>query len=152
MLGTYLRNIKYKTLVVYCLLAIMTFWIATVPLNVINAYDVLWWLDIPSHIWGGFIFANIAYAILIGNLSSKGMVDYNSNTSDKYYDIKRVSMYIFIFVIIVGIVWEIYEYGMYYYGYAVKWGGWADTVIDVGNDILGATILCYNKFKFTWLK
>ncbi len=147
MINSYLGNIKYKILITYLVIAAFTFWIATVPLNTLNAFDVLWWLDIPFHIFGGFIFANIGYALLYNNLSSPTDVATVLNKNNQ-----KISFCIFVFVLIVGIVWEIYEFAMYYYGYVVKWGGAADTMIDVGNDILGAVIVCYNKFKFTWLK
>lgn len=141
-----LKKINYLKLVLYCLIAIVTFWIATIPLGKINAFDVLWWLDIPFHIFGGFIFANIGVAIIN---PEQGI--FNFEVQNEKRAIAATVYNIFIFVLLIGIVWEIYEYSMYYYGYVIKWGGLSDTIQDVGNDMLGALIVCYNRFKLLWL-
>lgn len=79
------------------------------------------WLDIPMHIWGGFLFGSLF--IFCSDFK-------NSKSS---------WVLILLFVFIIGFVWEVYEYIHDIY-YVVQWGGWLDTIKDLCDDLIGGAI------------
>lgn len=89
-----------------------------------NIYYIISWLDIPMHIFGGFLFG--LFYVYWTRYKHK-----NSN-KDSYVNT-------LIFVLIVGVLWEIYEYYNFLYRGFV-WGGAIDTIKDLFNDLLGASI------------
>lgn len=87
----------------------------------------IWWLDIPMHILGGALVALLALSIF------------------KYQNKEISFVKIAIFVIVVGILWEIYEYSMYYF-FNYDWNGVFDTAKDLFDDLIGASLVyLFNK-------
>lgn len=92
-----------------------------------HLYYEIWWLDIPMHIFGGLAFALLFISVL--NLKNK----------------KVKFLEIVLFVMIVGILWEIYEYAIHIY-LGKDWNGVLDTIKDLFDDLLGATLVyLFNK-------
>ncbi len=114
-----MRNIIFTLLAIIC-----TFSISQFVFNPLNLYYEIWWLDIPMHILGGALFA-----LLFVNLST-------------YFKLKLEVKSLLIFVFFVGLVWEVYEYSMYVY-FNYDWGGMYDSIKDLFDDMLGASIALY---------
>ncbi|MDQ5957134.1 MAG: hypothetical protein QG614_109 [Patescibacteria group bacterium] len=91
-----------------------------------NLYYLIPWIDIPMHMLGGFLFG-VLFIISIDYLEQK----YN-----KVF-IKNSYKNIILLVLIIGVVWEVYEYCNYIFRDFV-WGGWLDTFKDLLDDLLGA--------------
>lgn len=93
-----------------------------------HLYYEIWWLDIPMHILGGAGVAMLAVSVL------------------KYFNKEISFSRIILFVMIVGVVWEIYEYSMHYFlGY--DWNGMLDTIKDLVDDFLGASLVYFFSIK-----
>ena len=92
-------------------------------------YFEIWWLDIPMHLLGGAGIASLTIAIL--------------SYKNKKINYKKIVLSI----IVVALLWEFYEYisDLIYLGY---WNGnWKDTISDIFNGLVGASIsyLIYKK-------
>lgn len=91
-------------------------------------YYIVPWIDIPMHIFGGFLI---------------GLFFIIFNKKEKYIE---SFFYIFLAVISVGIIWEVYEYISDLTNIR-EWKGLVDTVKDLLNDVFGAFI-SYTLFKY----
>lgn len=91
-------------------------------------YYEIWWLDIPMHILGGMAFA----LLFVFTLNFKNR--------------KATFLEIILFVMVVGIVWEIYEYAIHIY-LGKDWNGILDTIKDLFDDFLGASFVYFFKLK-----
>lgn len=110
---------------VFCVLFAMaaTFLISEYILVPANLYYELWWLDIPMHIWGGF---------LIGSLSLN-LLKIQNKTS--LISLAHVLAYVFF----VACIWEVAEYFKGVVDYTQIFG-WFDTVKDMFDGLLGGYI------------
>lgn len=97
-----------------------------------DMYYIIPWLDIPMHIWGGFLFGLLF--IFYTDYKNRGKLFYKYNI-----------LHIFASVFIIGIAWELYEYINDVVNYR-DWRGILDTVKDLFDDILGS-FLAYIFFK-----
>lgn len=109
----------------FCVLFAMaaTFLISEYILVPANLYYELWWLDIPMHIWGGF---------LIGSLSLN-LLKIQNKTS--LISLAHVLAYVFF----VACIWEVAEYFKGVVDYTQIFG-WFDTVKDMFDGLLGGYI------------
>ena len=128
-----MRNILFTLLAIAA-----TFSVSQWVFNPLRLYYEIWWLDIPMHILGGFLFS-LLFLSFLEYFSSNGKVN------SKIQKNKKVLL---LFVFFIGLVWEIYEYSMYVY-FNYDWGGIYDTIKDLCDDMLGALIglYLYNKNK-----
>lgn len=118
----YFKNIKeinyYK--VFFILICIfLTYYVSKNIFEPLNFYFEYKWLDIPMHILGGFLFTN-----LFINLSNNKNVNFRN---------------ILIFILFIGISWEILEYALDIINLK-SFVGWFDTIKDLFDDIIGAYI------------
>ncbi len=97
-----------------------------------DMYYIIPWLDIPMHIWGGFLFGLLF--IFYIDYKNRGKLFYKQNI-----------LYIFAFVFVIGLAWELYEYINDVVNYR-DWRGILDTVKDLFDDIFGS-FLAYIFFK-----
>ncbi len=86
-----------------------------------NLYYELPWLDIPMHVVGGFGVASFALAVLA------------------YKKKKTCFMVVISFYFCIAIGWESYEY-VKDLAHNTLWNGWSDTLSDIINGAIGATI------------
>lgn len=86
-----------------------------------NLYFELPWLDIPMHGLGGFGVASFALAVLA------------------YKKQKVTFVVVLSFYLCVAVGWESYEY-VKDIAHAHPWNGWQDTISDVINGAIGATV------------
>lgn len=117
--------------IIYSLLYLaILFFVSRFIFDQSNLYYEIWWLDIPMHILGGLGVAALAVSIL------------------NYKNFEITFGRIVIAFFLVAIVWEIYEY-ICSSGGDYIWGGWFDTIKDMINGFLGASIvyLIYKKQK-----
>lgn len=87
-------------------------------------YYEIWWLDIPMHILGGAGFSALFISIL------------------NYQNRKITFSKIIIAVMIIGVLWEIYEYSIHIF-LGRDWNGMLDTIKDLFDDFLGASFAYY---------
>ncbi len=112
---------------------------------VFHLYGLWHWLDIPMHFAGGLAMGLLALA-----LWQEGIVEVRfKGWLAKHLEWWLVPLFIFGFVALVGVAWEIYEYVMDNYFTAVIDGVYqivrqpslADTMFDLVMDLLGATVV-----------
>lgn len=89
-----------------------------------HLYYELPWLDIPMHIMGGFGVASLVTSI--ANYKKKNL----SFTS------------VLLLYLCVAIGWELYEFAQDLYN-GNEWGGWSDTLSDIFNGGVGASVAYY---------
>jgi hypothetical protein len=89
-----------------------------------HLYYELWWLDIPMHIMGGFGVASLIMAVVA-------------------YRKKKIS-YIAVLglFLCVAVGWEVYELARDIMA-SQSWGGWSDTLSDIFNGGVGASVAYY---------
>jgi hypothetical protein len=108
--------------IVYSLLYLaVLFSLSTFVFDPANLYSDVWWLDIPMHVLGGFGVASLAAAVFS---YKKSRISYKK---------------IIIAYLIVAVMWELYEV-IHDFIVLREWGGWVDTISDVCNGFVGATI------------
>lgn len=89
-----------------------------------NLYFELKWLDIPMHIMGGFGVASLVMSVA-------------------HYRKKKISFIaVLALYLVVAIGWELYEFAHDMLRH-VEWNGWSDTLDDVFNGALGASVAYY---------
>ena len=144
----------FKQIGVVLVSMLITFWVAMVPVAKVNGFNVLPWLDIPFHIWGGFLLGILAVRILILSEDIIDNTDHNTYLTSKILLLKkllhrdrleyeyRYLLFIVSFVIFWGVMWESWEYWMYVTHRVAEWGGVVDTCKDMFDDTVGA-ILAY---------
>lgn len=93
-----------------------------------SLYYHLWWYDIPMHIFGGLAIALLA-----------GYIFFLRTEKNEYPAIRKVLITIFASVMVVGILWEVFEFAMHWF-LSLYWFGWFDTIKDLFDDIVGAFI------------
>lgn len=89
-----------------------------------HLYYEIPWLDIPMHVMGGFGVASLVLSIASYR---KQKISY------------RATIFFFL---IVAIGWELYEVA-HDVIFGQDWGGWQDTLSDIFNGTLGATVAYY---------
>ncbi len=124
---------------------LVTFLVAIGPIAKVDGFNLFPWLDIPFHIWGGFLLGMLGSRILmvfeigidsrckilsIESILHKGRLEYAY----------RYLLYMVAFVIFWGLIWEAWEYWMYVTHRVAEWGGIFDTCKDVFDDMVGAVL------------
>jgi hypothetical protein len=89
-----------------------------------HLYYEIPWLDIPMHLMGGFGVASLVLSVF----------------SYKKQDVSYRTMILLVLVVAVG--WELYEV-IHDVIVGREWGGWSDTLSDIFNGTLGATVAYY---------
>ncbi len=110
-----------KNIILSAIFLFVIFYVATFIFGPMNLFYEIWWLDIPTHILGGIAITSLTISLL------------------KYFNLEINYKRIFISILIVAILWEIYEYLNYIF-FGVEWGGVFDTIKDIFDGIFGATL------------
>ena len=134
----YMRMKKYIQDIGFVLiLLLITFMIAMGPVAKVDGFNVFPWLDIPFHIWGGFLLGLLGLRfILIYELWSGDLLAKRKGMDKSY----RFCIYMTAFVFFFGLVWEAWELWMYISHRWSDWGGVIDTIKDIFDDIIGAVL------------
>lgn len=111
-----------KQIIFSALYILSLYLISTFIFNPTYLYYEIWWLDIPMHILGGAGFASLAIALL------------------NYKHKKVTYRKIILFVLMIALLWESYEYFYLYLYKGGEWNGILDTVKDVFDGLLGGTL------------
>lgn len=118
-----MKPISFSLIFLFVLFAVSQFIFTPMYL-----YYEIWWLDIPMHILGGLGVAMLAFSSL------------------KYQNKEISFAKIILFVMIIGVLWEIYEYLMHIISLK-DWNGILDTIKDLFDDFLGASLVYFYKIK-----
>lgn len=87
-----------------------------------NLYFEIPWLDIPMHMLGGFGVASFVIAVAT-------------------YGKQKFSLaQVLVLYLCVAVTWELYEFIKDVIVHHVAWNGWHDTLWDITNGALGATV------------
>jgi hypothetical protein len=105
---------------------ILFIWLINTVAHVLYWYSAMWWFDIPMHILGGMFLA-----LLAGALFFKQMVSLSA---------REQLVTILLFVLIVGLGWELYEYVVQAFVKDVVIAGIPDSIKDMVMDLLGGLI------------
>ena len=104
-------------------------------------YAKFWWWDLFLHggnsIILGMVGFILAYSLLItSRIEAKPFL---------------ISLFSLAFAVLVGVIWEIFEFGMdYFFGFTMQKSGLIDTMTDLMMDLGGATIV--SLFGFFYIK
>ena len=132
-------KIQIKKIGIVLISMLVTFMIAMGPIAKVDGFNVLPWLDIPFHIWGGFLLGMLGVRIIT-------LLESNKKYSEEILNIDRLEyayrylLLIVIFVMFWGFIWEAWEYWMYITHRSVSWGGVLDTCKDLFDDMVGAVL------------
>ncbi|MBP6857967.1 MAG: hypothetical protein KBC11_02115 [Candidatus Pacebacteria bacterium] len=89
----------------------------------------MWWFDIPMHILGGLFLA-----LIFGATFFKKIINFSK---------KEQLVVILLFVLIVGIGWEVFEYGVQFLIKGKELANLPDSIKDLLMDLLGGVIGFY---------
>lgn len=114
--------IALLTLFLFAVQATATYW---------HLYFYIWWLDIPVHILGGLV---VALFFLTTYYAS-----FRVTRTEKEHSGAFAVVFAVAFVVIVGLFWEVYEFGV---DRAIGDSGLdlLDTLKDLADDIVGALL------------
>lgn len=119
-LNKYTKSYKElnKIKILFILFSIfLTYFISKNIFEPFNFYYDYKWLDIPMHMLGGFLFANL----------------FLETINNKYINFRNLLF----FTLFIGISWELLEYALDITNLK-SFVGWFDTFKDLFDDILGA--------------
>jgi hypothetical protein len=94
--------------------------------NAFYWYSAMWWFDIPMHIMGGMFLALSAGALFFKKLLP--------------LHFKEVIVVILLFVLIIGLGWEIFEYLVQTIIKGAQLANFPDSVKDMLMDLLGGIL------------
>lgn len=126
--------------------AIVLFIFCAIYLGHLNFfYDKIWWWDLAVHLYSGVIFG--FSGLLVIYILNK---DKNINT---YMTPAFIALFMFLFAVGSGTVWEIYEFMMdAIFNIGMQRGSLTDTMTDIIADTAGALLVSaagysYEKYK-----
>lgn len=103
-----------------------------------SLYFTYKWLDIPMHLFGGFVVALLGVCLL----------------SFLHKKIEKSIFFILVvlFVLVVGLSWEVFELFMniVYHIRTIDLANIYDTIFDLINDVIGAVVVLYFAYKKQW--
>lgn len=114
-----------KLLISACILVIFI-WLINTLANKFYWYSAMIWFDIPMHILGGIFLSLISGAIFFKKLKS--------------FSTKEKMVFILLFVLMVGIGWEIFEYVTQAIIKGVQLANFPDSIKDLLMDVVGGVI------------
>src|SRR3989344_4408232 len=94
-----------------------------------NFYYSVWWFDMPMHLLGCF------FVTFIGFLLYKKMVF--------LYDIIPLFVFAIIFIFVIGVAWEFFEFDIISKMITFRFQGILDTFSDICFDLAGSALACF---------
>ncbi len=114
-----------KLLLSACLL-VLFIWLVNTSASYFYWYSAMWWFDIPMHIMGGMFLGLLAGALFFKKIRTL------SN--------KEALVVILLFVLIVGLGWEVFEYVVQTIIKGQQLASIPDSVKDMVMDLLGGLL------------
>lgn len=121
-----------KLLFKACIL-IFFIWLVHTLANTFYWYSAIWWFDIPMHILGGMFLALTAGALFFKTLLPLSF--------------KERMVIILLFVLIVGLGWELFEYFVQNFIKGDQLVSFPDSVKDMMMDLFGGVVASYFVFR-----
>ncbi len=121
-----------KLLFKACLL-IFFIWLIHTLANAFYWYSAIWWFDIPMHIMGGMFLALTAGALFFKALLPLSF--------------RERLVTILLFVLIVGLSWELFEYFVQNFIKGDQLASLPDSVKDMMMDLFGGIVASYFVFR-----
>ncbi|MFZ2151919.1 MAG: hypothetical protein WAV09_02290 [Minisyncoccia bacterium] len=103
-----------------------------------DSYFAYRWLDIPMHVFGGFVVALLGVCLL---------AFFRRKIEKPVF-----SLLVVLFVLVVGALWEIFELSVnvMYHIRTTNLTHIQDTIFDLINDVIGALAALYVAYKKHW--
>lgn len=121
---------KSRRLTLFAVALILCIWAANAVAVYLNLYYHLSWFDIPMHILGGFWIALF------------GLITYYHSTLVERKD--RTPLFVIAFALsmtlCIGLLWELFEFGVDYSIALTSNNDLADTLGDLINDVIGGAL------------
>lgn len=114
-----------KLLLASCLL-ILFIWLINTAANHLYWYSAMWWFDIPMHIMGGMFLSLLSGALFFKKIRSLSQ--------------REVLVTILLFVLIVGLGWELFEYIVQAFIKDAPLASIPDSIKDMVMDLLGGLL------------
>lgn len=115
-----------KKLLLYACILVFFIWLVNTLANTFYWYSAIWWFDIPMHIMGGIFLGLSAGALFFKTLLPL-------STRERFVTI-------LLFVFIIGLGWEIFEYLVQSITKGPKLANFPDSVKDMLVDLLGGAL------------
>ncbi len=117
----------HKKLSIYACLLVFFIWLVNALANTFHWYSAMWWFDIPMHVMGG-MFLGLA----IGAVCFKRILSLSRG---------EVLVTVLLFVLIVGIGWEVFEYFVQsFIKGSTQLANIMDSVKDMMMDLIGGLL------------
>lgn len=116
----------YKKLVALAAITGITLLVVNALAVVFYWYDAIWWFDMPMHTVGGVLVVFVGAAFLFSRI--------------KRLPVGELFITLALFVFIVGLAWEYYEYVVQFYIKSVHLADIADSISDLICDMVGGSI------------
>lgn len=116
----------YKRLAAYTALVGISILVVNTLAHVFYWYVSIWWFDMLMHTIGGVFVALVCSMVLLKHI--------------KFLPSKETFITIALFVFIIGLAWEYYEYVVQYYVKGVQLASVADSLSDLICDMIGGSV------------
>jgi hypothetical protein len=103
-----------------------------------NWYYTFWWFDIPLHFLGGYF---------IGLLTISLLEHPKLNRYFKSWSKLQYAICIFSLVLLVGFLWEVFEWGTWYFFSVTNIATIIDSFSDMAFDLAGAVAFLFLEYR-----
>ncbi len=121
-MATLWYTVPMKNIITSALFLLTLFCLSVFIFDPTHLYFELPWLDIPMHVFGGFGVAAFVLAVATHGKQKLSLTQ------------------VLILYLCVAITWELYEFVKDVLIHKVAWNGWSDTLFDIFNGAVGATV------------
>jgi hypothetical protein len=118
-----------KKLLLYACFLVFFIWLINTLANAFYWYSAMWWFDIPMHIMGGMFLALSAGALFFKKLLPLSL--------------KERLVVVLLFVLVMGIGWEIFEYLVQALIKGIQLANIPDSIKDIFMDLFGGTLASF---------
>lgn len=119
----------HKKLLLSACLLVLFIWLVNTSANYFYWYSAMWWFDIPMHIMGGMFLG-----LFGGALFFKKLRDLSN---------KEALVTILLFVLIIGLGWEVFEYIVQTIIKGQQLANIPDSIKDMVMDLLGGLLTSF---------
>lgn len=119
----------HKKLLLSACFLVLFIWLVNTCANYFYWYSAMWWFDIPMHIMGGMFLGLLAGALFFNKICVLSK--------------KESLVTILLFVLIVGLGWEVFEYIVQAFIKDAPLASIPDSIKDMVMDLLGGVFTSF---------